>query len=165
MQSACAVLYYHQWLVWLHHIFQHYLTNGTIFGEKLLDIIKCVLWFSLQFLTETFLSVRRLHGDTIINVNMSSCTVPIILVRLKNKKIEISRQTFEKYPKIKFLENTSSGSRVVPCVRTDRHDEAKTLFAILRTRLKTSKWTEHLMVMMMMMIIIIISFLYLCFII
>jgi len=28
----------------LYNIFPHYLTNGTIFGEKLLDI-KCVFWF------------------------------------------------------------------------------------------------------------------------
>jgi len=46
-------------------------------------------------------------------------------------KVELSRQTFEKYSNIKFHENQSSGSRVVPCRRaggrtdgqTDRHDE------------------------------------------
>jgi len=33
--------------------------------------------------------------------------------------LEISRHIFEKYSNIKFYENPSSGSRVVPCGRTD----------------------------------------------
>jgi hypothetical protein len=39
-------------------------------------------------------------------------------------KREFSRQIFEKSSNIKFHENPSSGSRVVPCGRTDRYDEA-----------------------------------------
>jgi len=39
-------------------------------------------------------------------------------------KLEFYRQIFEKYLNIRFLENPCSGSRVVPCGRTDRHDEA-----------------------------------------
>jgi len=35
-------------------------------------------------------------------------------------KLEFSRQIFEKYSNIKFHENSSSGSRVVPRGRTDR---------------------------------------------
>jgi len=34
-------------------------------------------------------------------------------------KLEFSRQIFEKSTNIKFHENPSSGSRVVPCGRTD----------------------------------------------
>jgi hypothetical protein len=48
-------------------------------------------------------------------------------------KLEISRQTFEKYSDIKFHENPSIGSRVVPCGRsdrgTDRHGEANRPFS------------------------------------
>ena len=33
LQSACAV-FCHLWSLWLHHIFRHYLINGTIFGKK-----------------------------------------------------------------------------------------------------------------------------------
>ena len=59
--------------------------------------------------------------------------------------LEFSRQIFEKYSNIKFHENPSSWSWVVPCGRTDgrteRHDEAKSLFAILGTRLKRSRLT------------------------
>ena len=50
----------------LHHIFWHYLINGTIFGKELLNI-KCVFWLSLQLLCETFLILRRIQRD-VINV-------------------------------------------------------------------------------------------------
>jgi len=44
--------------------------------------------------------------------------------------LEISRPIFEKYSKIKFRENPSSGSRVVPCGQTDiRTDMAKLIVA------------------------------------
>jgi hypothetical protein len=56
-------------------------------------------------------------------------------------KSEISRQIFENYWNIKFHENLSSGSRVVPCGRMDWQTGMVKLvvaFAILRTRLKKS---------------------------
>ena len=54
-------------------------------------------------------------------------------------KLEISKQTFEKYSTIKFHKNLSSVKRVVPCGQTDRHDKANNSFcAILRTLLETS---------------------------
>jgi hypothetical protein len=52
---------------------------------------------------------------------------------------ESSRQTFEKSSNIKFHENPSSGSRVVPCGRTDRQTDVTKLLAacaILQMRLK-----------------------------
>jgi hypothetical protein len=52
-------------------------------------------------------------------------------------KLDISRECFEKSSNIEFHENVSSRSRVVPCGQTDGHDEAKSLAAILRTRLTT----------------------------
>ena len=39
-------------------------------------------------------------------------------------KLEFSRQIFEKFTNIKFHENPSRGSRVVPCGRADGHGEA-----------------------------------------
>jgi hypothetical protein len=78
MQSACAVLYCHLWSVWLYHIFPHYLINGTILGKKLLNI-KCVFWFSVQLWSETFLILRRIQRDIIINVHRFSCKVPLLL--------------------------------------------------------------------------------------
>jgi hypothetical protein len=43
--------------------------------------------------------------------------------------MKISLQIFEKYANIKLNENTSNGSRVVPCRKTDRHDEANSRFS------------------------------------
>jgi len=47
-------------------------------------------------------------------------------------ELEFSQQILEKYSNTKFRENPSSGSRVVPYGRTDRHDEANSLFFFLR---------------------------------
>jgi len=48
-------------------------------------------------------------------------------------QLQLSRQIFEKYLNIQFYENPTSGSRVVPYVRTDgrtdRHDEANSRFS------------------------------------
>jgi hypothetical protein len=80
MQSACAVLYSHLWLLRLCSVFPHYLITLTTSGKKLLSI-KFVLRFSLQLLSETFLILRRIERDMIINICWSSCKVPVILVR------------------------------------------------------------------------------------
>ena len=68
-----AKLYCHLWPVWLNHIFPHYLMNRTIFRKDLL-YIKCVFWFSLQLLSETFLILRRIQRDIIISVQRFSCS-------------------------------------------------------------------------------------------
>jgi len=64
----------------LYKLYPRYLINVTIF-EKLLLNIKCVFWFSLQFLSETFLILRRNEWAMIRNVYGYSCKVPFILVR------------------------------------------------------------------------------------
>jgi hypothetical protein len=52
-------------------------------------------------------------------------------------KLLFSPLISEKPSNIKWYENPSSGSRVVPCGRTDIHDEANSRFEqFLRTRLK-----------------------------
>jgi hypothetical protein len=57
--------------------FSHYLNNGMISGKSLLNI-KCMFWFTLQLLFETFLISRRIQQD--IKVHRSSYKVPILLV-------------------------------------------------------------------------------------
>jgi hypothetical protein len=56
--------------------FPHYLIH-----RKNLLTIKCLFWFSLQFLSQTFPTLRRIQRDIIINAHRSSCKVLIILVR------------------------------------------------------------------------------------
>jgi hypothetical protein len=41
-------------------------------------------------------------------------------------KLEFSGHSFEKYSNVKFHENTSSASRVVPCGQTDRQSDRLT---------------------------------------
>ena len=48
------------------------------FREKVANI-KCVFWFSLQLLFETFLILRRIQRDIVINVKTYSCKVPVII--------------------------------------------------------------------------------------
>ena len=63
----------------LHEVFRHYLVNDTIFGKKLCNV-KCVFWFSLQLLFETFVIRRTIQPDTVINVGTPWCKVPVILL-------------------------------------------------------------------------------------
>jgi hypothetical protein len=87
--------------------------------SKTLLNIKCVFWFSLQRLSETFLILRRTERDVIINVHRSSCKVSVILVRLFLKKLN-SRDGLSKNTQI------SSGSGVVPWGRTDKQTDRHT---------------------------------------
>jgi len=62
-------------------------------------------------------------------------------------KLEFSRQIFAKYSNIKFHENPSSGSGVVPCGRKDRQEEANTRFLHFCERAKNAvksrcKWSS-----------------------
>jgi len=61
------------------------------------------------------------------NIYWSSCEVSFILFTIL-MKLEFPRQIFDKYSNIQFHENPSSGSRVAPCERMDRHDEVNSPF-------------------------------------
>ena len=97
--------------------------NCTIFESKIFDI-KCVFRFYIQLLSETFLIIIRIERDVYCNVHWSSSMYPLFLSDFN--ETNFSRQIFQKYSNIKFHENPSSGSRVVPYGQTDRPDEAKT---------------------------------------
>jgi len=125
MQCACAVLssvvcpalQYFSTLSHKRHDFRR-----NVIQHKM-----CVLIFSTT-LSETIFILRRNERDMINNVYRSSCKVPFILVRFW-QHLNLSEQIFEKSSNIKFHGNPSSGSRVVPCGQTDRHDEANSRFS------------------------------------
>ena len=110
-QSACAILSYAAFLA--SPFFRHCLVQGMIFGEKLLNI-KCVFWFSLQRLFGT----RRIHRDIVTNVKTSSCKKSHFIFGFWWNLNTIERFS-GKNSNIKYYQNPSSGSRVVPCRRTD----------------------------------------------
>ena len=51
----------------------------AIRGRKVIEHEMCVL-FSNELLPETFIMLRRIQRVVVINVRMSSCKVPVILV-------------------------------------------------------------------------------------
>jgi hypothetical protein len=106
--------------------FPHYLINGTIFGKTSLNT-KCVFWFSLQRLFETFLILRRTERDIIKIVCRSACKVPVIF-----GKLYWNWNFLDKISNIKFHEDPSSGSRVVRHEKTDRRTYMTNLIVSLR---------------------------------
>jgi hypothetical protein len=82
--------------------------------------------FTTKYLSGTFLILRKIHRDIIINVLGIHIKYRLFLSDLL--KLEYYQQNFEVYSNIKFHENPFSGNGVVPCRRrdrqTDRHDEA-----------------------------------------
>ena len=89
---ACNAPCCHLRPVRLYIIFPYYLINFTIFGKKLLNA-KCVFWFSLQLLSETFLILRRNERDKSKYAYGSSFKVLVILVRFL-VKLEIFSTDF-----------------------------------------------------------------------
>ena len=81
MHKRVLVLYCHMWPVRLHNIFRLYVINGTIFRKKVSELQMRVL-FSIQFLSETFLILRRIQLY-IMNVYWYSCKVPLLLLYFK----------------------------------------------------------------------------------
>ena len=70
--------YCHLQPLWLHHIFRHFLETARFSEQKLLNI-KCVLWFFLQLLFETFLILKRIHREIFINVKRLHVKYPSFL--------------------------------------------------------------------------------------
>ena len=76
----------------------------------------CVLIFSTNFVQKSSLSERN-SAHIIINVHR--CSHEVCYSCQIVFKLEYSQQVFEKYPDIKFNENPFSGSRILPCEKTD----------------------------------------------
>ena len=82
--------------------------------KKFLNV-KCVFQFSVQLLSETFLTLRGIERD-IMNVLGSSCNLSLCPCQILMKP-EFRGQIFKNIFKYQI-------SCRVPCGRTDRHDEA-----------------------------------------
>jgi hypothetical protein len=122
----------HLWPLWLHHIFRHYLINGTIFGKKLNDT-KCVLYFLYTFYVKHFLFSDE-FTEIVIHVETSSCKLPVILVGFWYNLSFLSR--FSKNAQISsFIKIRPMGAELFHAAgRTWRSQQW--LFEILRKRLK-----------------------------
>jgi hypothetical protein len=113
--------------LWLHHIFRHFLINGTIFGKKKLPNIKlCVLSFCTTFIwninNSKKNSERHYHErkNVFISSNCYSCR---ILIKLEILSTDFRKRfKYEKASKSVQCEPNSS-------MRTDRHDEANSSFS------------------------------------
>jgi len=95
MQSACGMLLSFICDLSGSAVFFYSSSHGKIFEKKPLN--KFVFWFSLQLLSETFLILKRIQRDMIINVPVyrSSCKVPVIFLDVT--KLEYLRQILEKF--------------------------------------------------------------------
>jgi len=85
---------------------------------------KCVFRFSLPLWSEAFFIVKRIERDVMKKGVIFNVKYPSDI-----NETRISRQLFEKYSNIKFNENSSGGSRIIPCGRTERHDKANSRFS------------------------------------
>jgi hypothetical protein len=82
----------------------------------------------LKLLPDTFLILRVIQRDIIINVRTSSWKVSSYSCQILTKLV-FSRQVFEKSSDMKLRQNPPSGSRVIPCGQTDGHDKANSRFS------------------------------------
>jgi hypothetical protein len=96
------------------------------FQKKVTEYKMCVLIFSTTFVWKIFNSKKKWATYD------QKCKLVLMYSTLNScpnlMKLEMSRQIFKKYSNIKFYKNAPSGSRGVPCGRTDRHDEANSSF-------------------------------------
>jgi hypothetical protein len=113
MQSACSLL--SSVACPALRYFSTLSHKGSIFEQKFIENEMCVFSFSTVW-PEIFLLLRRIKRDTIkmyIGLHLKYSLFLSYFI-----KLELSRQIFEKYSKMKFHENPSSGHRVLSCGRT-----------------------------------------------
>jgi hypothetical protein len=97
------------------------------FRKKVTEHEMFVLTFSTTFIWNIAHS-KIIQRDIAINVKTSSCKVPVILVGFY-WNLNFINKFSEKGLNIKFHQNSSSGSTVVPCGQTDGHNEANSRFS------------------------------------
>ena len=134
--------YCHLWAYLPLQILLHYFVNGTVFEETLLNA-KCVFWFSLR-LSETFLILRRIEGNVIINADGSAyIKYPLLLPDINEPWIFST--DFQKI--LKYQISWKSIQWEQSCFmwtegRSDGPHKLKVAFEILQTRLKRVYWNK-----------------------
>jgi hypothetical protein len=98
-----------------------------VFREKVVGHKMRIFLFSTNFVRNISHSKKN-SWNIIRNAQRSWCVVPVILAPML-MKLEFSPQIFQNYSDVKFNDNLSSRKRVVPCGRTDGHDEANSYFS------------------------------------
>jgi hypothetical protein len=125
MQCACAVLYCRVWPARPLQYFSTFSHSGTTFEKKnVIEHKMCVFifWTNLAWNNSHSKQKSAIFDKKYTLFCMGGTRYfCAILVEL-----EFSGQIFEKYSNIKFHENSSSGSRVVPCRRMYRQTEGLT---------------------------------------
>ena len=104
--------------------------------EKHLLNIKCWFWFSLQLLFEIFLILRIIQLDIVINMETSSCKIPVIPVGFQ-WNLNFLDRVFEKPQISNFMKILSVGVKLVHAVGWMDGRTNKLLFALVRMRLIT----------------------------
>ena len=107
-----------------------YLINGTIFEKEFIGNKMCAFSFSKKNLPGNCFSLKIIVRDMMENVYIGLYVKYTLFLSDLNENW-IFTTNFQKkwYSNIKFHENPSSGSRVVPYRRAGRHDEADSRFS------------------------------------
>ena len=105
----------HGFTIYSH--FPHSLKNGTIFGKNVTEHKMCVSKFYANSVWKFFHNKRNWarynHKCVLVFMSSTRSCCQILIKR------EFSQHIFETYANIRFNENLSSGSRLVPCPRTE----------------------------------------------
>ena len=111
----------------------HCITNGMIFGKKLLNT-KRMFWFSVQLLSETFLIISRTERD--VTINYIGLHVHYRLLLLDCNILQFSRHVFERSLLSNLMKIRPVGAEFHAHRRTDGQVESNNLFflPVLRTR-------------------------------
>jgi len=128
--------------VGLYSIFWHCLIKGTTFEKKFLNI-KCVFWFSLQLLSETFLIPRRTEWGMIKKYVDFHVKYPLFLSDFN--EIWIFSTDFRKIPNYQISWNLSSGNLVIPCrQRHEANSRSLQFYEHLKKTHHINEWMQDL---------------------